>query len=377
MDDGADGFDLSELDKRSQLSDKLRLVHETLDRRFGDIDHVSVAVYDAKTDLLKTFLNSSFAQPGVIHYQARLSTVGSLQETFLSGKPRIVDDLKVFAGNGKEHSRRLLEAGYRSSYTLPMFLNGEFYGFIFFDSTRTHRFGEDLIAHIDPAARLIALLVINELRTLRTLRATVQLARAITRKRDCETGAHLDRMSRYTRLMAGACISEHGVDDEFVEHVFLFSPLHDIGKIAIPDSILLKPGPLTPTERRIMETHAVKGLEIIDLMIAEFELDELPNIEVLRNIVLYHHESVDGNGYPHGLKREQIPLEARITKIADMFDALTSRRPYKPRWSNVKAFAHLETLAGMECDPLLVRALLAARSEIVEIQQRFVENSYG
>lgn len=127
----------------------------------------------------------------------------------------------------------------------------------------------------------------------------------------------------------------YGQTGEFVANVHRFAPLHDIGKISIPDSILLKPGRLDASERKIMETHVEKGVNVIDRMISDFGLHELPESSILKNIVRCHHEYLDGSGYPAGLGGEAIPLEARIVTVADIFDALTFRRPYK------KALEHL------------------------------------
>jgi HD-GYP domain-containing protein (c-di-GMP phosphodiesterase class II) len=217
------------------------------------------------------------------------------------------------------------------------------------------------------------MVIINELTALRTLLGTVQVARNFTHLRDVETVAHLDRMARYSRVIALDLAPRYGLDDEFVEHVFLFAPLHDIGKIGVPDAVLLKPGTLDPDEDRVMRSHVEKGLQMVDRIVADFGLQSVPHVDILRNIVQYHHEAVDGSGYPAGLKGEAIPLETRIVVVADVFDALTSRRPYKAAWSNETAFDHLRRLAGVKLDGDCVAALERNLKAVEEIQQRFRE----
>ena len=223
---------------------------------------------------------------------------------------------------------------------------------------------------------LLSLLVIHEMSTTRSLYAIVKTAANITLHRDTETGAHLDRMSNYARLIAKEVAKKYKLNDELVEHIFLFSPLHDIGKIGISDSILLKPGKLTKVEFDTMKTHATKGGEIVDMMLKNLGLDAFPHAEILRNIALYHHEAINGSGY-NGLTDAEIPIEAKIVAVSDVFDALTSVRPYKEAWSNDRAFMFLKSMAGTKFDIDCVAALIKCRDQVEAIQQRFREDHLG
>lgn len=368
---------LDALNRHGPLSEKLKSMHDALSKRFEFIDRVAVAIYDAKTDDLKTFIHSSDGAQPLAQYQAKLSETSSLQEILKSGNPRVVNDLAIFANGTHEHTRRIAEQGYNASYTMPMYLNGDFFGFVFFNSYRKNVFDEEALHFLDVFGHLISLVVVSEIASIRTLVSTVRAARDITNLRDTETGAHLDRMSHYARIVAKELAPKLGFDDEYVEHVFLFSPLHDIGKIGIPDRILLKAGFLDAGERDVMRTHPQKGRQIIDAMLQDFGLESFEHLNILRNIAEYHHEAADGSGYPHGLRGDRIPMESRIVAVADVFDALTSRRPYKPAWSIDDAFRELRKMAGTKLDPDCVEALIKNRAQLLEIKDRFKEDPYA
>lgn len=354
------------------LSDKLSVLHDQIRERHPSVDRLAIALYDAKDDLLKTFVNSDKADGMLLGYEARLAAVPSLRRIADSGLPRVIDDLQAALSPHTEHSHWLLEHGYRSSFTLPIKQDGELLGFLFFDSLQPAAFDAAVTRDLDVYARLITLIVSQELTAIKTLVGSVQMARDFAHLRDLETGVHLDRMARYARLIARKLAPRMDLTDEFVEHVFLFAPLHDIGKIGVPDTILLKPGRLDERERRIMQTHVAKGCEMIDRIIDDFSLTGLPNVDILRSIVAAHHEAMDGSGYPQGLRREEIPLEARIVAIADVFDALTSPRPYKQPWSNDEALAELRRMAAAgKLDPDCVACLEDNRDEVEQIQRQF------
>jgi HD-GYP domain-containing protein (c-di-GMP phosphodiesterase class II) len=209
------------------------------------------------------------------------------------------------------------------------------------------------------------------------LRSAVNLAAELTRFRDADTGSHLERVSHYARLIARALPSAAGLDDEFIDDLSSFAPAHDIGKVAIPDYILLKQGVLEPAELEIMRTHVTSGVAVVEGLIRDFDPSGSARVSMLRNIVSAHHEALDGSGYPDGLKSGEIPLEARIVAVADVFDALTSDRPYKEAWSTEEAFGFLVNRKGTKFDPACVAAFESQASEVASIRQRFTEAAAG
>lgn len=369
---------LEPLNQHTSLKEKLVKAHETLKEAYPFIARVAITIYDAQTNTLKTFLDSS--SDDEIHlnnYQTSLDKAPSLKAILDKGLPRIINNMLTFENGKNEHTKRIGRTGYAASYTLPMFDEGDFAGFIFFNSYETDVFNEKVLHELDLYGHIISLMVIKELSVVNILAAALKTTGHITHLRDPETGSHLDRMSRYSRLIASALSDKYQFDDDYIEHIFMFSPLHDIGKVVIPDSILLKPGPLTPEEMETMKTHSLKGREMIDTLINNFELHDIGSIDVLCNITEFHHEAIDGSGYPSGKTREEIPIEARIVAVADVFDALTSRRPYKEAWSNDKAIKKLRELAGKTLDHDCVNALIDNRDKVEEIQQQFEEQFYS
>lgn len=207
----------------------------------------------------------------------------------------------------------------------------------------------------------LSLVRAEELKRTR-LQVIQRLGRAAEYK-DNETGLHVLRMSHYAHVIARAA----GFPETAAEDLLHAAPMHDIGKIGIPDHILLKPGRLTGEEMAIMRRHPLIGAEIIG------ETDS-PLLALARSVALYHHEKWDGSGYPHGLAGEDIPLEARIVALADVFDALTSRRPYKEAWSVEEALSLIRSESGRHFDPDLVATLEAELPAILEIRERWSED---
>jgi HD-GYP domain-containing protein (c-di-GMP phosphodiesterase class II) len=178
--------------------------------------------------------------------------------------------------------------------------------------------------------------------------------------KDMDTAAHIERMSRYSALLSRVM----GMDDEYVETMRLASPMHDVGKIGIPDAILLKPGKLTDAEFDHMKKHTEIGARIL-------AGSDVPLLQMSERIALCHHEKWDGTGYPRGLHAEEIPIEGRIVALADVFDALTSKRCYKPAFTVEKALEIIREGRGKHFDPRCVEAFLSALGEVLEIKKEF------
>lgn len=185
--------------------------------------------------------------------------------------------------------------------------------------------------------------------------AILVLSRA-AEHRDPETGQHLVRMASYTRLIAETL----GLAQDRIDTLYAAAPMHDIGKIATPDNILLKPGMLTPDEIVIMREHTLHGYHILAGNASEI-------LCVAAVVALHHHERYDGAGYPNGMVGDAIPLSGRIVAVADVFDALTSVRPYKKAWPLEKARDHLIENRSAHFDPLCVDALLSRWAEVVQV----------
>jgi HD-GYP domain-containing protein (c-di-GMP phosphodiesterase class II) len=362
---------LGELNQSSSITDKINYLHRITRKRHSYIDRIAVAIYDPACDLLKTYAHSTDTGNPLPLYQAKLSETTSLKQIQFERKPRVINDLSMLSGSQHQHTKNIRKHGYFSSYTVPLFLDSQLTGFVFFNSRRRNIFDDEGLSYLDMIARLVALLVHTDLQGINTLRAALKTATQFTHQRDPETGAHLERMAHFTRLIARQVAAEEGHNDEYVENMFWFSPLHDVGKIAIPDNILLKPGRLSCDEFEVMKTHTTKGGELISNMLSNFSMHHEQHTQMLHNIVTYHHENLDGSGYPEGLQGDNIPLEARIIAVADVFDALTSERPYKSAWDNERAFKELWNLAGSKLDPKLVEALESESDTVVEIQQQF------
>ena len=204
----------------------------------------------------------------------------------------------------------------------------------------------------------------QSLRVEKIQQSVISSLATVVEERDENTGEHIQRTSEYVRMLSDAMKADSryvSVSAEFLNNVQLAAPLHDMGKIRIPDAILNKPGRLTDEEYAVMKRHSAYGAEIIEKTLQVIEEEDYYN--VAKNIARHHHERWDGKGYPDGLKGGEIPLEARIMALADVYDALVSKRVYKEAFSKEKACEILREGAGTQFDPDLTRLFLKSLGE--------------
>ncbi|MBI3469219.1 MAG: response regulator [Planctomycetes bacterium] len=306
----------------------------------------------------------------------------------------------VCASNGHEALEMLRAGGCRlliSDWVMPEMNGielcreiraGDFHGYVYIilltSRNHTHDIVEGLSAGADdfiakpfqPAELCVRIRAGERILTLETRDLAIFALAKLAESRDADTGAHLERMRNYSHVIAQHLCSipafHQEMSREYVQMIYLTSPLHDIGKVGIPDSVLLKPGNLTPDEFEIMERHTLIGAETLDAALREHPGAEF--LRIGRDIALTHHERFDGSGYPTGLKGRDIPLCGRIVALADVYDALTTKRLYKEAFSHARARSIILEGDGTHFDPEIVQAFVQTEEKFLAIQKRFADD---
>jgi putative two-component system response regulator len=232
---------------------------------------------------------------------------------------------------------------------------------------------DDFVAKPFNAAELIVRVRSGErVLGLETREMAIFALAKLAESRDPETGYHLERVRNYCHALARQVSTmpkfRHECDAEFVRLIYQTSPLHDIGKVGIPDSVLLKPGQFNAAEYEIMQQHTRLGAATLEAALEKYP--EARFLKIARDIALTHHERYDGTGYPEGLAGDAIPLCGRIVAVADVYDALTSRRVYKPAFEHAVARSIILKDSGTHFDPDIVDAFLAVEEEFIAIRER-------
>jgi putative two-component system response regulator len=231
----------------------------------------------------------------------------------------------------------------------------------------------ELLAELEVHTKHLEQLVkVRTYEVLKTQKTTIFALSRLAETRDNETGDHLYRMRSYCILLSQLLkySGRYGrVENQYLRDIYDSSILHDIGKVGIPDNILLKPGPLTPEEFEIMKTHTVIGYNAINDPSQDMGADSF--LDMAKDIILYHHERWDGRGYPKQLIGEEIPLSARIVSISDVYDALTTKRPYKEPFSHEKTIEMMKSEEG-KYDPMLLKLFIENNSDFDRIRRQYL-----
>lgn len=337
-------------------------VHARIRRIDPAIGRISFVLHDRASDQLRTYLSHDPEAPERRFDPRTLASLPSLIALQARREARVIDDLAEELDPSSGHNRWLLAQGWRSCLTLPLLRRGRLLGFLFVDAVRPAVFGPATLERLQPHLDLLLLRISDQLGSMADLHATLELVVEISALRDPQTGHHLARVAQYSRLIAADLQASLGLPEDYPTLLFRFAALHDVGKVGIPDRILLKPGLLDDEERAVMRTHVVIGLALIERVIRALHLDQDPAVQVLRQVVAHHHEYLDGSGYPEGLAGGDVSLAGRVVAVADIYDSLTQARPYKSAFADDHAAAILRSMveAG-KLDGRCVEALLRAQ----------------
>jgi len=248
------------------------------------------------------------------------------------------------------------------------------FGF-FFDVTELVKLNREITEALGMQEFLNDKLISSSLLLQRTQATTIRSLARLAEYRDGETGEHLDRICEYSAVITDEVFKKQPynwhISQKYISDLIVSSMLHDIGKVGVSDTILLKPGKLNKQEFERIKFHTIWGWEILNK--ADKELGEQSYLTIAAAIALHHHEHYDGNGYPHQLEKENIPLSARIEAVADVYDALTSNRPYKVAWSHDQAVEEIKAQKGKQFDPVLVDIFLSIEDKIFTIRNKLAK----
>lgn len=298
----------------------------------------------------------------------------SLDNIMQTLKPRVINDLDEYfkTHEMQEYSRIIMKHGIKSSITVPLQANGIPLGFIFFSSNQKNVYKSRHIEYLKLIGNSIALSFEKNIFSEELVYSSVLALAKLSEARDEDTGAHLTRMSHYAGVLAKALSKTNRYKDiinqEYIDQIIKFSPMHDIGKVGVPDKVLLKPGKLTHDEFEVMKTHTLYGANVLGEAEKNLKRSGRSLFKMGISIALNHHEKFDGSGYPNGKVGEEIPLEARIVAVADVFDALRSRRPYKEPFTLEDTLKILNEGKGKHFDPFIVDIFIENLDEMLEVE---------
>lgn len=373
---------IENLNKNVPFKDILRYIFNAFSQ-YIPYTHIGVALIGEDGKTIKASFAVSEKQHGILSkrllgYSTAISntSLGGMLDT---GEERIINDLEEYleGKSVREYNKILLEEGVRSSITFPLKNNGIPIGIIFFSSDRKGIYRREHIEFLKMLSNSIVLGLEKSILMDDIIVSSVKALARLAEQRDPETGEHLVRISTYSRILAKSLSKqkkyENMIDLEYIDNIERFSPLHDIGKVGIRDEILLKPDKLSGEEFAVMKTHTIYGAWVLKVAEDNIQRKGRSIFGMAIEIAEGHHEKWDGSGYPHGKSGHDIPLSARIVAAADVFDALTSKRPYKEPFTFEESCRIIIEGAGKHFDPDIVDVFVKNNDKIKDIYNGFKE----
>ncbi|NVD05653.1 HD domain-containing protein [Vibrio sp. JPW-9-11-11] len=355
-----------------QLNHKFAAIQQRMQVHHATIDRVCFVLYDPCDHLLKTYADSAQQCLSGVHIQAPISGLPALKPCLESRRHAVFSDLRELRSCSL--IQRFLEQGYHSSLVWPVFSAKQFLGFIFALSSQVDAFEERDLTHLAPYLNMLQSTVLSEFELVSALltKAHSLVARSPIYQR--ESSAHKQRMAAYCELMALGLAERYDFDDEWIEHLSLFAQFHDIGKVMLPPELLCKQEQLTRDEVVQLQRHIEHGEQLLEEFAHQLGESEHPAVKLFGQVIAHHYEFLDGSGYPRQLKGEQIPISSRIVCVANIFDALTSHKPYKQAWSIPYAMIELgKMVAEGKLDGECVNVLRENQTALKAIVERYPE----
>ncbi len=367
---------IQEIDIHGNLDDFLSFLHKQIVNEVK-CDRIALAFIGRENNVIAetafATYKTIFLQPG--HSEPISDT--SLKNLSADNEPRIINDLVKYA-KGKtvsESTGKILREGIRSSITVPMFFQSRCIGFLFISSRQPDAYSRDDGVFAKRIAGVLKQKFYIEYLIQEVIAETSNAFITLMHEKDNETSLHITRMTEYSYIIAKCYYTRFStIDARFVREIHWFAALHDIGKIGIPDSILLKNGKLEENEMSVMRSHVVIGERVIENMNKKLmNIVGRPVIQTAIDLIKGHHEKYDGTGYPLSLKGDNIPIAGRIVAVADVFDALTSARPYKKPYSVEESINIMENSMKGHFDPDVFLCFKNSIDEIIDVYEKYKE----
>ncbi|MDV7102966.1 HD domain-containing phosphohydrolase [Vibrio sp. TH_r3] len=361
--------------KLDSLYHELDDIHQRIRGEVASVDRVALVLYNPKSGNLHTHAESSATTSRFSSYSYPLDACPELKKCAEHGATRVIDDIAEKRRSDRKHANWLVKNSFNSSYTVPLYKGDNFVGFVFYDSHQKAAFTNKVQQQLAYFSELICHAVNTEHSLLDAILCSAELTKELSPGYKNESKEHMERVSTYALLIAKEVADIYDLDDELIENVHLFSRVHDIGKSTLSSDILLSPDFLAGLEREQIRNYVTDGVIVVDQIIENLGCPSHRCIEILKEITACHQEFLDGSGYPNGLVGDEVPISARIVTVANVFDALTSHRPYKQACSVTSALLELEKMVWSgKLDKNCVNALRNHQQYLASIIRTFPES---